>query len=41
MEQQLGLNSGGWIFITSAWAFIGILTFFCFKRVLGSQAKKK
>lgn len=41
MEQQLGLNAGGWIFITTAWAFIWVVTIFCFKRVLGAQGKKK
>lgn len=41
MEQQLGLNTGGWIFIITAWGFISALTIFCFKRVLGAQGKKK
>jgi hypothetical protein len=41
MEQQLGLNTGGWIFLITAWSSIWALTIFCFKRVLGSQGKKK
>ena len=40
MEQQLGLNAGGWIFIAVAWGFIWTVTIFCFKRVLGAQGKK-
>lgn len=41
MEQQLGLNASGWIFIVTAWTFIWAVTIFCFKRVLGAQDKKK
>ncbi len=41
MEQQLGLNAGGMIFIVAAWGFILATTIFCFKRVLGTQSKKK
>ncbi|MGH7455486.1 MAG: hypothetical protein ACRENG_29300 [bacterium] len=41
MEQQLGLNAGGWIFIIAAWGFILVTTIFCFKRVLGTQNQKK
>ncbi len=41
MEQQLGLNIGGWIFLVGAWGFIWTLTIFCFKRVLGTQGKNK
>lgn len=41
MEQQLGLNAGGMIFMIVAWGFILATTIFCFKRVLGSQNKQK
>jgi hypothetical protein len=41
MEQQLGLNAAGVIFLVAAWGFILATTIFCFKRVLGSQGQKK
>jgi glycerol uptake facilitator-like aquaporin len=41
MEQELGLNAGGWIFIVVAWGFIWALTIFCFKRVLSTHGDKK
>jgi hypothetical protein len=41
MEQQLGLNAGGWIFIIVAWGCILTTTIFCFKRVLGKHGQKK
>lgn len=41
MEQQLGLNAAGVVFIVAAWGFILATTIFCFKRVLGSQGQKK
>ncbi len=37
---ELGLNLGGWIFISAAWIGIIYITIFCFKRVLGTQEKK-
>ncbi len=37
---ELGLNAGGWTFISVAWIGILYTTIFCFKRVLGSQEKK-
>lgn len=40
MEQQLGLNLGGWIFIIVAWGSILGVTIFCFKRVLGTHNQK-
>ncbi len=41
MEQQLGLNVAGTIFLVAAWGFILATTIFCFKRVLGAQSEKK
>jgi hypothetical protein len=41
MEQQLGLNAGGVIFLLTAWGVILTVTVFCFKRVLGTQNQKK
>jgi len=41
MEPQLGLNAGGWIFLIAAWGFILAVTFFCFKRVLGTHNQNK
>jgi hypothetical protein len=41
MEQQLGLNAGGLIFLITAWGLILAVTIFCFKRVLGTHNQKK
>jgi hypothetical protein len=41
MEQQLGLNIGGLIFLIGAWGSILAVTIFCFKRVLGTHGQKK
>jgi hypothetical protein len=38
---ELGLNTGGWIFLVAAWSAIIVVTLFCFKRVLSTHNQKK
>jgi hypothetical protein len=40
-DQPVGLTTGGWIFISIAWATIISVAVFCYRKVLQKAAEKR